>query len=132
MEPLSGPPDTPGATSPGLPVAALSWDRGTAWTKLLLQRELPCDVRGARAVDGEGAARRLLGALHARMPDAHRIAAGREIFQPNLSVGPGLSEVRCLGDVDVGDHPVVDVAADGRDASSIEHHRCGRRPDVEG
>src|SRR5438876_11536635 len=91
----------------GLPVAALAGDRGATGAKLLLQCELPRGVHGARALDGDGAARRLLGALQPRMPDADDIASGRQVFKPDLDVGASLSEVLCLGDVAVGTDPVL-------------------------
>jgi hypothetical protein len=65
------------------------------------------------------------------MPDARLVRAGRETLEAGLAVGRGLDEARCRQDVDIGQHPVVDVAAERDDTRLVEDDRRSGRPDLE-
>jgi hypothetical protein len=66
------------------------------------------------------------------MPEPHLIGPRGETPEARDSVGGGLLEVRSLDDVDITQHPVMDVAAKDDDSRLIEPHRRGRGALVEG
>src|SRR6266478_2163385 len=95
----------------------------TAHFHLALELELPRDVHAPRPRRVHVLSRGLFGDFELRMPDAHRIGARRQLGDDRFAVLAGLGEVRRIRDVDIADHPVVDVAAEHDDAGLVEYDR---------
>ena len=68
--------------------------------------------------------------LQPRLPDLHVIGSRRQIAQLRCTSGIRDPKPRRRDDKDVGDHPVVDVAAEGDNSRCIKRNRLGRSSGV--
>src|SRR5438034_2353090 len=118
-------------TSGALVPAALAGGGRAPHAQLGLERDLPVERRVLHRAEIRRAARGLLGQPHTRMPDAERIPPSRQTGEQGSSFAIAQCKKRRFGNVDVPDHPVMDVAADRYHARHVEQDRLRRRADVE-
>jgi len=65
------------------------------------------------------------------MPDRNRILRRNQIFQDGVAIPTRNLKIRRRDDCDVGNHPIVNVAAEGYESLLVENHRFGRNTGIQ-
>src|SRR5258706_5707321 len=114
-----------------LTISRIARQRRTARPELALELEHP--LRGARGIvlHLDLPSSQFFRAVEPWMPYAYPVGARGQVLQFDLSLRSGLAEVGCIGDVDITDHPVMDVAPELDHAHFVEQHRRCRRAAVQ-